>query len=228
MIEDPPLLTIRRRFPRPAPAEVDAFSGLPTGFVVDALGGSGALAAAVKPIGAIPTLCGVALTCDPGPGDNLALFGAIGVAAPGDIVVAARHGFLGNAVTGDLVLGMMKNRGIAGFVTDGAVRDVAGIRDVGLPCFAAAVSPNSPSRAGPGSVGLPVVVGGVAVASGDIIIGDADGVVVVPQARIAAAIARLPSVRAAEAALDRKVRDGLTIPDFVQALIDAGRFHEID
>jgi 4-hydroxy-4-methyl-2-oxoglutarate aldolase len=122
----------------------------------------------------------------------------------------------------------MKNRGIAGFVTDGAVRDVAGIRAVGLPCFAAAISPNSPSRVGPGSVGLPIVVGGVAFASGDIVVGDADGVVVVPQARIAATIARIATVRAAEAALDRKVRDGLAIPDFIQGLIDAGRFHEID
>jgi 4-hydroxy-4-methyl-2-oxoglutarate aldolase len=228
MIEDPPLLTIRRRFPRPTAAEVAAFAGLPTGFVVDALGGGGALAAPVKPVTSAQSLCGVALTCDPGPADNLALFGAIAAAAPGDIVVAARHGFLGNAVTGDLVLGMMKNRGIAGFVTDGAVRDVAGIRAVGLPCFAAAVSPNSPSRVGPGSVGLPIVIGGVAVASGDIVVGDADGVVVVPQARIAATIARIATVRAAEAALDRKVRDGLAIPDFIQGLIDAGRFHEID
>lgn len=228
MIEDPPLLTIRRRFQRPAAADVAAFAGLPTGFVVDALGGGGALAHHVKPVGAARSLCGVALTCDPGPADNLALFGAITAAMPGDVVVAARHGFLGNAVTGDLLLGMMKNRGIAGFVTDGAVRDVAGIESVGLPCYAAGVSPNSPSRVGPGSVGLPVVVGGVAVASGDIIVGDADGVAIVPQARIAATLARIASVRAAEAALDRKVRDGLAVPDFVQALIDAGRFNEID
>jgi len=228
MIEDAPLLTIRRRFPRPSPADVRAFAGLRTGFVVDALGGSGALAAPVKPVGSVQSLCGVALTCDAGPADNLALFGAITVAEAGDVVVAARHGFLGNAVTGDLLLGMMKNRGIAGFVTDGAVRDVPGIRSVGLPCFAAAVSPNSPSRVGPGSVGLPVVIGSVAVASGDIIVGDEDGVVVVPHARIAATIARIASVRSAEAALDAKVRAGLAVPDFVQALIDAGRFKEVD
>ncbi len=228
MIEDAPLLTIRRRFPRPSPAEVRAFAGLQTGFVVDALGGSGALAAPIKPVTPVQSLCGVALTCDPGSGDNLALFGAITVAEPGDIVVAARHGFLGNAVTGDLVLGMMKNRGIAGFVTDGAVRDVAGIRGVGLPCFAAGVSPNSPSRVGPGTVGLPIVIGGVAVASGDIIVGDEDGIVVVPQARIAATIARIATVRSAEAALDAKVRGGLVVPDFVQALVDAGRFKEVD
>ena len=209
MIEDAPLLTIRRRFPRPSPADVRAFAGLRTGFVVDALGGSGALAAPVKPVGSVQSLCGVALTCDAGPADNLALFGAITVAEAGDVVVAARHGFLGNAVTGDLLLGMMKNRGIAGFVTDGAVRDVPGIRSVGLPCFAAAVSPNSPSRVGPGSVGLPVVIGSVAVASGDIIVGDEDGVVVVPHARIAATIARIASVRSAEAALDAKCAPGL-------------------
>jgi 4-hydroxy-4-methyl-2-oxoglutarate aldolase len=73
-----------------------------------------------------------------------------------------------------------------------------------------------------------VVVGGVAVASGDIVVGDEDGVVVVPAARIDETIARLESVKAAEAALDARVKAGLTMPDFLRALIAAGRFQEID
>ena len=81
---------------------------------------------------------------------------------------------------GDLLLGMMKNRGVVAFVTDGFVRDIPGLRAVGLPCFAAGVTPNSPVRSGPGTVGLPTVVGGVAVGPGDIVVGDQDGVVVVP------------------------------------------------
>ena len=181
MIENPPLLQVRRRFVRPPPAEVAAFAGLPTGFVVDALGGGGGLDGRIKPISAATAFCGVALTCDAGPADNLAAFGALSLAEPGDVIVCAAAGYERTAVTGDLLLGMMKNRGVAGFVTDGHVRDIAGIRAVGLPCFAAGVTPNSPARNGPGTVGLPVVVGGVTVAAGDIVVGDEDGVVVVPR-----------------------------------------------
>ena len=113
-------------------------------------------------------------------------------------------------------------------MTDGLVRDLTGLLAVGLPCFAAGLTPNSPVRNGPGTVGAPVVVGGVAVQSGDIVLGDADGVVVVPQARLDAVISRLGAVRAAESALDAKVKGGLKMPDFVQALIDEGRFQEVD
>jgi 4-hydroxy-4-methyl-2-oxoglutarate aldolase len=228
MIENAPLLTIRRRFPRPPPRQVAAFAEVPTGFVVDALGGRGALDGRIKAIGETRGFCGVALPCAAGPADNLAAFGALDASEPGDVVVCATDGFEKTAVTGDLLLGMMKNRAIAAFVTDGFVRDIAGIRSVGLPCFAAGVTPNSPARNGPGTVGLPVVVGGVTVGAGDIVIGDEDGVVVVPFAKIAETIARLPAVRAAEAAFDAKVKAGLKMPDFIQALIDAGRFHEID
>jgi regulator of RNase E activity RraA len=75
---------------------------------------------------------------------------------------------------------------------------------------------------------MPVVVGGVAVESGDIVVGDADGVVVVPRAQADAVIARLAAVRAAEADLDAKVKGGLQLPGFIGALIDAGRFKLVD
>jgi 4-hydroxy-4-methyl-2-oxoglutarate aldolase len=228
MIDDPPLLTIRRNFPRPSPADVAAFAGLPTSFVVDAMGGSGGFDGRIKPIGDAKSFCGVALPCYAGPADNLAVFGALSIANPGDVVLAASDSHEHAAVTGDLLLGMLKNRGASAFVTDGFVRDIAGIRDVGLPCFAAGVTPNSPARNGPGSVGLPIVIGGVAVSAGDIVLGDEDGVVVVPLSQISATISRLPAVRAAESALDAKVKAGLGVPDFIQKLIDARRFREID
>jgi 4-hydroxy-4-methyl-2-oxoglutarate aldolase len=228
MIEDPPLLSIRRRFPRPSRAELDAFAGIQTGFVVDAMGGRGALDPHIKPIGAEKVFHGVAVTCEAGPADVLAVFGALTVAEPGDIVICAADAFARTAVSGDLLMGMMKNSGIAAFVTDGLVRDTPGIRAVGLPCFAAGVTPNSPAKVGPGSVGLPIVVGGVAVASGDILVADEDGVVVVPRERIGVTIARLADVRAAEADLDAKVKAGLRIPGFIQSMIDAGKFREID
>lgn len=228
MIENPPLLTVRRRFARPRADQVAAFKGVPTSFVVDALGGRGALDGRIKSITSAAGFHGVAITCEAGPADNLAVFGALAAAEPGDVIVCAADGFEKTSVTGDLLLGMMKNRGLAGFVTDGYVRDITGLAAVGLPCFAAGVTPNSAARNGPGTVGLPIVVGGVAVEAGDFVIGDADGVVVVPCARILETIARLAKVRAAEADLDAKVKAGLQIPDFIQAMIDGGQFREID
>jgi 4-hydroxy-4-methyl-2-oxoglutarate aldolase len=228
MIEDPPLLTVRRRFARPTRAQLDAFAGVPTGFVADAMNGRGALDARIKPIGRTPaSFHGVAITCHAGPADNLALFGALAYGEPGDVMVCATDGFAETAVTGDLLLGMARNRGLAGFVTDGMVRDVPGIEAVGLPCFAAGVTPNSPVRNGPGTVGMPVVVGGVAVGPGDVVVGDGDGIVVVPFASIDAVVERLVAVKAAEAALDAKVRGGLQLPDFIRSMIDAGRFREV-
>ena len=228
MIDDPPLLTVRRSFPRPTAAQLAAFSGLQTGFVVDAMGGRGALDGAIKPVGDAKAFCGVALPCAAGPADNLAAFAAVEVAQPGVVILCATDGFRATSVAGDLVLGMMKNRGVAAFVTDGFVRDVVGIRAVALPCYAAGLTPNSPARNGPGSVGLPVVLGGVSVQAGDIVLGDEDGVVVVPFAAIDATIGQLERVRAAEARLDAEVKAGLQVPDFIQRLIDSGRFREVD
>ena len=125
-------------------------------------------------------------------------------------------------------MGMMRNRGVAGFVTDGMVRDIAGIVAVGLPCFCAGVTPNSPVRNGPGTVGLPVVVGGVAVESGDVVIGDADGVVIVPRAAFAAVTARLAAIRRAEAELDARVKGGLTIPEWLDEFVASGRIREVE
>lgn len=228
MIDDAPLLTIKRRFARPSKAEIAAFAGVPTGFVVDALGGRGAMVPAVKPIAGTGPFCGTALPCAAGPADNLAVVGALMIAESGDVVVCAADSFTQTAVTGDLLLGMLQNKGCAGFVTDGAVRDLPGIRHVGLPCYATAVTPNSPAKNGPGTVGLPVVVGGVTVGPGDIVVGDEDGVVVVPRALVPQTIERLAAVEAAEATLLAEVESGLTVPPSILALAAAGRFVEVD
>ena len=229
MIVDPPVLTIRANFPRPANSLVSAFAGAQTGNVVDAMGGSGALDFAIKPLEpASKVMVGVALTCNCGPGDNLALFGAMSIAERGDILVAATGPFKGGAVTGDLMLGMALNRGIAGLVTDGLVRDVAGALAVGVPVYCAGVSPNSPARNGPGTVGEPVDLGGLRIESGDILIGDRDGVVVVPRARAAAVAEALGRVRTAEAALEAKIVAGLEIPEFVRAILNSDQVLRLD
>ncbi len=229
MIEDPPLLTIRRNFPRPSPEQVAALTGMQTGWVVDCLDGRGALDGRIKPIDPDAAgFCGVALPCHAGPADNLAVFGALDAARAGDVILIGTDGFAATAVIGDLVQGMARNRGVAAVVTDGCVRDIAGLRAVGLPCFAAGVTPNSPARNGPGTVGLPVTLGGVTVAAGDLVVGDLDGVVILPFARIDAVIARLAALRAAEAELEAKVKAGLEVPDFVQGLLSSDKVREVD
>lgn len=228
MIEDPPLLQVRRNFRRPKKSEIAAFEGLQTGYVADAMNGRGALDYRIKPLAPLgKTLVAVALTCDCGPADNLAVFGALDAAKPGDILMVATDSFTATAVIGDLVMGMARNRGILGLVTDGMVRDVAGILNVGLPVFCAGVTPNSPAKNGPGSAGLPIVIGGMPVESGDIIVADDDGVVVVSRAKIPEVLGRLPAIRKAEAEFEAKVRSGLEVPGFFQDMMKAGRVKEI-
>ncbi len=215
MIDEAPRIR-HRPFVRPAATQVEALRGTPTGFIVDALGGSGALDYRIKPaVADQAACCGVALTCDAGPADNLALVAALQSVQPGDVLVAATGAYTGCAITGDLVLGMARNWGAVGFITDGCVRDLPGIRAVGLPCYCVGVTPNSPARSGPGTVGFPVTIAGHPVASGDVIVTDQDGVVVVPLARLDEVIARLPAIRKAEAELDQAVRDGLRVPAFL-------------
>ncbi|HTT12464.1 MAG TPA: RraA family protein [Burkholderiaceae bacterium] len=229
MIEDPPLLTIRRTIERPERALVEAFAGTPTGFVVDAMQGRGALDSRIKPLPGMPDrFVGTALTCRNGPADNLALAAAVSLCAPGDVLVAATDGFTGCAVVGDLLLGIAKNRGACAFVTDGLVRDLTDMQALVFPAFAAGVSPNSPVRNGPGTVGLPVVCGGVPVVAGDLVIGDPDGVVIVPRGAIRAVLTQLAAVRANEAKMLTAVQGGLREPGFMTAILASDRVRYVD
>ena len=228
MITDPPVLRIRRGFPRPSAELLASFAGVPTGYLVDAMGGRGCLDHRIKPLVAASTvMVGTAVTCFAGPCDNLAMFGAVDVARRGDILVAGTDAYAETAITGDLLLGMAHNRGVAGFVTDGMIRDLVGVLAVGMPVYCAGITANSPARNGPGTVGLPVILGGTSVASGDIIVGDRDGVVVVPLAEAPGVLAKLGDIKAAEAALEAKVRAGLDVPDFIRSLLESGRVEEI-
>jgi 4-hydroxy-4-methyl-2-oxoglutarate aldolase len=229
VIKDPPLLTVRPEFPRPTAAQLTALGSIPTGYAVDAMEGRGALDHRIKPL--VPQkkpMIGVAVTCHCGPADNLALFAALASARPGDILVAATDAFTATAIVGDLFMGMARNRGVTGLVTDGLVRDLVGILGVGVPVYCAGLTPNSPVRNGPGTVGLPVVLGGVNVDSGDVIVGDDDGVVVIPRLQLDQVIAKLADVRQAEAALEAKVMAGLEIPDFIENILSSDRIARVD
>ena len=229
MIEDPPVLKIKRKFNRPTAEQVAALQGVATGFVVDCMEGRGALDARVKPIDErYAAFCGVAITCDTGPADNLAVFGALDLCQPGDVIAIATDAFTSTAVIGDLVLGMAKNSGAVAMVTDGHVRDITGLREVALPCYAAGVTPNSPARNGPGTAGLPINMANVNICSGDIILGDLDGVVVVPHAMIDHVIETLAGVKEAEAELDARVKGGLAMPEFAREILESNRVIEVE
>jgi 4-hydroxy-4-methyl-2-oxoglutarate aldolase len=228
LIKDPPLLRIKRDFERPETKLLEGFAGVPTGHLVDAMGGRGCIDYRIKPLAPSDTvMVGVAVTCHAGPADNLALFGAVHAAGKGDILIAATDSFMETAVTGDLLLGMARNRGIAGLVTDGLIRDLVGVLGVGIPVYCAGITANSPARNGPGTVGLPVVIGGVMICSGDIIVGDRDGVVVVPFGEAHGVLARLKDVKAAEAGLEAKVKAGLEIPDFIEAILASDKVEKL-
>src|SRR6185437_6515446 len=113
----------------------------------------------------------------------LAPWAALEIAKPGDVLVVATGEHLGHSVIGDVMVGLARNCGIVAVVTDGLVRDIPGIDATGLPVFARGVSPNSPWKNGPGEVGTPISLGGVIIDAGDILVGDSDGVAVVPRAR---------------------------------------------
>jgi 4-hydroxy-4-methyl-2-oxoglutarate aldolase len=229
MIEEPLALTLRRNFHRPTTVQVDAFRGVQTGFVVDAMKGRGALDARIKPCSDSQAIfSGVAVTTHAGPADIMGPFSAIEISDPGDIVVVATDGYQATAVAGDRMLGIAKNRGVKGFVTDGCVRDVSGIIDIGIPCFCTGVTPNSPVCNGPATVGLRITIGGAVVESGDIIMGDLDGVVVVPFAMIDNVIDTLKVVMKLEKELDAQVTNGLLTPSFIKELFESNKIKEID
>lgn len=224
MIEEPIRLTIHEAFPRPTPAQTAAFQDIPTGFVCDAMDGRGGLDTVIAPVSAnLPRhAVGVALVADNGPEEILATMGALHIMQPGDMIVSAVRGGANCSAAGDQFMGMMNNKGAAGFVTDGPMRDLEGIEVVGLPAWCNGLNPNSPFSNGPGRVGFGAVVGGQWINSGDILVADENGVVVIPFARIDAVIAQLDAVKAAEVALEAKVKSGGADMPAIEAMLAEG------
>ncbi len=220
MIHDPPALTIHRGHRRPDSKLIEAFRGAQTSHIADAMNGRGALDFRIKPLDSAQSVfVGPALTAHAYPADIVGMFGAVHEAEPGDVLVVANDAFTGTAVIGDLAAGMMRNKGVAAFVTDGLARDKAGILATGLPVFCQGISPNSPGRTGLGTVGAPVVLGGVHVDPGDIVVGDEDAAVVVPIEKAEIVLAHLKEIQAAEAVAEKKVADGQTLPDSMTKII---------
>jgi len=207
MIEAPPVLTIRRDFLRPSADQIEELKNYSTCVIADCLGGRGALGPEIQAIDPrTVSFSACAITCHAGPADNLGVFAAMNIAKAGDAIVIATDGYTQTAVIGDMVLGMGKNAGLQAMVTDGCVRDVEGIIETGMACFAAGISPNSPACSGPGNAGFDITLAGNSVACGDIIVGDRNGVVVVPFAEIDKVLSNAAQVHKAEVDLEAAMR----------------------
>ena len=161
-------------------------------------------------------VCGPACTVKVFPGDNLMVHKSLDVLEPGDVVIVDAGGSTMNAVLGDLVSTKAKHRGAAGFVIDGLVRDLPSIQELDFPVFARGTSPIGPLHRGPGEINYSICCGGVVINPGDLVVGDAMGVVVVPQGIAAELLQRLQAHAASNATYLESVKRG----DFSNAWVD--------
>ncbi len=165
-------------------------------------------------------IIGPACTVKVYPGDNLMVHKSLDIAQPGDVVVVDAANSGNTAVLGDLISTKARHRGIAGFVVDGMIRDLPHIQALGdFPVFARGVTPIGPLHRGPGEINHPVSCGGIVVNPGDIIVGDLNGVVVVPRMIADELIARLEAREAAESDYVAAVARGDFSNDWVDQVL---------
>ncbi|MGG0658387.1 RraA family protein [Rummeliibacillus pycnus] len=157
---------------------------LPTTAISDALAGTTNLNAAINPLMDHYHIAGRAITVRLPIGENGALLEAIRIAQPGAILVVDAKGDTNRAVAGDFVVSLMKGMDIQGLVVDGVIRDIQAIRDLDFPVFSLGTTVAAGNKFGGGVIQVPIAVGGMSIQPGDFIIGDADGVVVIPQAQV--------------------------------------------
>ena len=162
-------------------ALVDAFRGLASSNIADAMGRFGFMDPGIQSRSGLP-LCGLAVTVNARPADNLMVHKALQVAQPGDVVVVSTGGNITSAVFGELMCRTAVAARLGGLVVDGAIRDVEGISTLGFPAYSRSVSPGACDKDGPGEINVPISCGGTVVAAGDLIVGDRDGIAVVPRA----------------------------------------------
>lgn len=154
----------------------------------EALGRKGALPHRIKPISAGMKVCGPAVTVTSPPMDNLMLHQALSIAGPGTVlVVEVNRGYEGG-YWGEIMTVAARQRNIAGLIIDGCVRDADLIEQLGFPVFSRGLSVRGTDKQGGGHINVPIVIGDITIHPGDLVVGDRDGVVVVPSGEIATAM----------------------------------------
>ena len=172
---------IRRTIDRVPASLVKAASKFQASILADVGGRRGTLGGRIQPLSKSMKVAGPAFTVEVRPGDNLMIHAALNLAQPGDVIVVDGKGDLSCALTGALMAAHAAKAGIAGFVIDAAVRDTEDCANGSFPIFAAGSNPNGPLKNSGGRINWPVSLAGTTVNPGDLIVGDADGVVVVPR-----------------------------------------------
>ncbi|WP_109474553.1 RraA family protein [Ornithinimicrobium cavernae] len=187
--------TITTDIDRAAPELVEAFRELDTSQIADSGGPVAVIDPGVLAVTEETDFCGSAVTLWTKPGDILFILKAPDLITQGDVLVIDGGGRLDAAVIGDIFSELVRDRGAVGMVVDGAVRDLSDLRKLGLPIFARGVHPATASKEGPGALNATVQCGGVVVEPGDIVRGDADGVVVIPHEAAESVLALARAVR---------------------------------
>ena len=206
----------------PSPELIEKLAAIGSATIHEAQGQTGALDSAIKPIDPARRLAGRALTVDTRPADNLMVHYALTKARPGDVLVVDAKGFSEAGLWGDILTLAAQQAGIAGLVVDGMVRDSDVIIEMGFPIFSRGLSIKGTNKVQPGRVNEPIRCAGVTVHPGDIVVGDRDGVVVVPADRAASVLAAAEEREAKEEALRAELKAGKTTVELLglQPLLD--------
>ena len=170
---------INRIFARPSMGMIDEFRGLPVATVDDNMGRIAAVDSSIFPLNPNVRLLGTAFTVNAPAGDNLLFHASLDMAQPGDVIVLANKGSMSRSMCGEIMSNYAKKRGLAGIIIDGCVRDSYALRELDFPVYAKGVTPNGPYKNGPGEMNYPVSFAGIIINPGDIIVGDADGIIVI-------------------------------------------------
>ena len=203
---------IYRRIPRPDPELVVRAAKFGVADLHEGLGEiagrMGLMSPQMRPLAPGQKLCGPAVTAWNFPGDNLAIHAALWVAEAGDVLVLTNGGGAQGALWGDVACTYAQHKGLAGTVVHGAMRDCDAIRELGYPVWSTAVSVEHPKKRGPAAVNVPIVADGVSIEPGDLVVGDADGVLVIPRALIEQTVTRAEARAAAEVQFRNRITEG--------------------
>lgn len=204
--------------------QINQLRDLGAATVYEAQGAKGALDHGIKPIDPSVKLAGPAYTVDCRPADNLMLHYAVQKARPGDVLVVDAKAFMEAGPWGDVLTIQAMKVGIAGLVINGCVRDASLIIELGFPVFCRGLSIKGTGKNQPGKVGVPVLIGDVQINPGDIVVGDRDGIVVVPQAEVGSAIATSLAREAKEEQQRKAIQEGTSTIDLLNLADTLQRF----
>jgi len=210
---------ILRDFERVSPDLVRQAADYQAAILADVNGRRGALHGRIAALRPRMKLAGPALTVDVRPGDNLMIHAAISLARPGDVLVIDGKGDQTAALMGTIMMTACRQLGLAGVVIDGAVRDSLEIDEMDYPVFSFGTNPNGPTKNVPGRIGHPVSIGGVTVRSGDLVVADADGVVVIERERVEGLLPLARKKVEDESARIAAIRKGSTAASWLDAAL---------